>query len=314
MVCVLVCILSICIGSVRITPMEILNTIMGDRNTGGARIIMYVRMPRTIACICAGAGLAAAGAIIQSVLNNPLAGPNIIGVNAGAGFAAIVFCAFFPQLLPIGAFIGALLSVLLVYNIARKTGASKITIVLAGVAVNSFLNAGTDTIFTFFPDALVGGNGFRIGGMSALQPKVLYPACGIIIFALLLSFVLRNELDVLSLGEEAAASLGMNVKLYRFLLLMCAALLAGASVSFAGLLGFVGLIVPHTARFFVGSEARFLLPMSALLGAIFLTSCDVLARTIFSPFEIPVGIILSFLGGPFFIWLLLRKKGGHISD
>lgn len=305
---------SICVGSVQVTPGEIFATIMGEKNTAAARIILYVRLPRTIACISAGAGLAGAGVIIQSVLNNPLASPNIIGVNAGAGLCAVICVAFFPHhpyLLPFAAFAGALVSVMLVYNIARRTGSSKITIVLAGVAVNSLLNAGTDAVHTFVPDALIGGNSFRIGGLSSVQPKILYPACILIAVALVLTFLLRNELDVLSLGEDTAVSLGLSVKTYRFLLLMSAALLAGASVSFAGLISFVGLIIPHCARFMVGSETRFLFPLSAAMGASFLTLCDILARTMFMPFEIPVGIILSFLGGPFFIWLLLKKKGGQ---
>lgn len=308
---VAILITSICVGSVRVYLHEILQTIMGERTSASARIILYVRLPRTIACIAAGAGLASAGVIIQSVLNNPLAGPNIIGVNAGAGFFSILCYALFPayyQLIPIGAFFGALLAVLVVYAISKKTGASKITIVLAGVAVNSVLNAGSDAVHTFVPDALIAGNSFRIGGLDNVQTAILFPAVILIAVALLLAYVLKHELDVLSLGEEVALSLGLHTKVFRFLFLAIAALLAGASVSFAGLLGFVGLLVPHAARFLVGTEIKYLLPLSAIMGASFLTLCDILARTLFRPFEIPVGIILSFLGGPFFIYLLLKKK------
>ena len=308
---------SLCVGAAGVTLPQIWSVLCGERESAAARILLYVRLPRTVAAVFAGAGLAGAGVIIQTLLNNPLAGPNIIGVNAGAGFFAVLFCAVFPaapRFVPLGAFAGALITVLLVYNIARKTGASRITIVLAGVAVNSFLNACTDTVHTLVPDALVGGNTFRIGGLASLSTKTLWPACILIGVALAGALLLRNELDLLALGDDTAASLGLPVKLFRFLLLMAAACLAGASVSFAGLLGFVGLIVPHIARFWVGSETRYLLPLSALLGGAFLTLCDILARTLFAPFEIPVGIILSFLGGPFFIWLLVRRRGERGGD
>ncbi|MEG0753447.1 MAG: iron ABC transporter permease [Angelakisella sp.] len=310
-------VLSLCLGSVPIPLRQFFTVFQGDSSSASARILLYVRLPRTVAALFAGAGLAGAGVIIQSLLNNPLASPNIIGVNAGAGFFAVLCCALFPavpQFVPFGAFLGALLAVLLVYAVAKRTGASRLTIVLAGVAVNSFLNAGTDTVHTFIPDALVGSNAFRIGGLSGLSVQTLRPACMMIALALVFAFLLRNELDILSLGDETAASLGLAVKRYRFLLLIAASCLAGASVSFAGLLGFVGLIVPHTARFLVGSEARWLLPLSALMGAALLTICDLLARLVFAPYELPVGILLSFLGAPFFIWLLLHQRGGRMHD
>lgn len=308
---------SLCFGGVSLSPGQLLAVFGGEKTTAAARILLYVRLPRTAAALFAGAGLAGAGVVIQSLLNNPLAGPNIIGVNAGAGFAAVLCCVFFPalpQVVPVGAFLGALLAVLLVYGVAKRTGASRLTIVLAGVAVNSFLNAGTDTVHTFVPDALVGSNAFRIGGLTGLSAKILWPACLMITLALVFAFLLRNELDILSLGDETAATLGLPVKLYRLLLLVAAACLAGASVSFAGLLGFLGLIVPHAARFLVGAETRWLLPLSALMGALMLTVCDILARVLFAPYELPVGILLSFLGAPFFIWLLLHNRGGRHHD
>ena len=310
-------VLSTCLGAVRVPVSDLWAVLLGERSTPSARILLYVRLPRTVAALFAGAGLAGAGVIIQTLLNNPLAGPNIIGVNAGAGFAAVLCCSLFPArpwLLPWGAFVGALAAVLLVYGVAKKTGASRITIVLAGVAVNSFLNAGTDTIHTLIPDALVGSNAFRIGGLAALSVDTLWPACILIAAALCLAFALRNELDILALGDDIAGSLGLPVRTFRFLLLVAAACLAGASVSFAGLLGFVGLIVPHAARFLAGAETRFLLPLSAAMGAAFLTLCDILARVLFAPYELPVGILLSYIGAPFFIWLLLRQRGGRLHD
>ena len=152
---------------------------------------------------------------------------------------------------------------------------------------------------------------FRVGGFSAIAYGRLLPAGIFIGLSLMLLFTLTNELDVISLGEETAQGLGMPVKKMRTVFLVLSALLAGAAVSFAGLLGFVGLIVPHVARRLVGNENGKLLPFSALFGAGFVTLCDLLARTLFSPYEIPVGIFLSFIGGPFFLFLLIRRKGGH---
>lgn len=137
----------------------------------------------------------------------------------------------------------------------------------------------------------------------------LIPAAVLILFALLLVFSLCNELDVISLGEDTASGLGLPVKKMRTIFLVLAALLAGASVSFAGLLGFVGLIVPHIARSLVGNESKYLLPFSALAGAVFVTLCDLVSRVLFAPYEIPVGILMSFIGGPFFIFLLVKRRG-----
>ncbi len=301
---------SISLGAVNITISDWISILHGEK-TSAYSIIMYVRLPRLIGAVAAGAGLSVAGVIIQSVLNNPLAGPNIIGVNAGAGFFVVLFGALFPTatgILPIAAFVGALITVMLVYYIAKKTGASKMTLVLAGIAVNSFVNAATDTINTVSTISLVNSNNFRIGGLSGININVLKPACIIILVALLITFLLRNEMEVLTLGEDTAKTLGLPVSVFKFILLMLAAILAGASVSFAGLLGFIGLVVPHIARILVGGKTGVLVAVTAILGAFFLVICDLIARLIFAPYELPVGIILAFLGAPFFIYLLLRQR------
>lgn len=314
---IFIIIISLFVGSASISPKQLFSMIVNRENSKALRIMLYVRIPRVFGAVFAGAGLAVSGSIIQSVLNNSLAGPNIIGVNAGAGFAIVLFSSIFPysiSALPFVAFIGALITVLLVYYMARKTGVSKITLVLAGIAINSLLNAASDAVITFVPDALVNSYAFRIGGLSGVNSKVLIPACICIGISILVAICLHNEMDVLSLGEDTAKSLGLPVGWYRFLLLLLAAMLAGASVSFAGLLGFVGLIIPHISRHFVGSEGKYLLPTSALLGASFLTFCDLVARKLFAPYEISVGIILSFLGAPFFLYLLIRKRGKGFHD
>lgn len=302
---------SICIGTVPVSFSNLLHALGNGPYSMEERVLRFVRMPRVCAAALAGMGLAVSGSLIQTVLGNPLAGPNIIGVNAGAGFALVLFSALFPdcyRTMPLAAFAGALITVLLVYGTAKKTGASKITIVLAGVALNSILNAATDAVYVFQSETLMHSSHFRIGGFNGVNAKTLVPAGIAIVLAVILAMCLHNELEVLSLGEETAYSLGLRVPLYRFLFLLLAAVLAGASVSFAGLIGFVGLVIPHVARMMAGEECRYRLPVSALLGAVFVVLCDLLARTLFQPFELPVGIVLSFIGAPCLGYLLLRQR------
>lgn len=313
----LAAVLSLLLGSAAFSPAELWKAAAGGADAVVLRIFLHVRLPRTLACILAGSALAVSGVIIQSVLANPLAGPNIIGVNAGAGFFAVLCAAFLPHwpaAVPTAAFLGALAAMLLVYAIARATRASRIALVLSGVAVSSVLSAGIDAVVTLLPDTLTGASSFRIGGVSGAAMKSLAVPGAYILAGILLAFSLHCEMDLLSLGDDTAKSLGLRMGKFRFLLLLTASVLAGAAVSFAGLLGFVGLIVPHGARFFVGSESRWLLPVSALSGAAFVCVCDVLARILFAPFELPVGIVMSFLGGPFFLYLLIRRKGGRTDN
>lgn len=277
-------------------------------------IFRLVRLPRTLGCLLSGAALAVSGAVIQAVLSNKLASPSIIGVNAGAGLAVTVCCALGSLsgwAIAGSAFLGALIAVLLIVFTAEKAGASRTTVILGGVAVNAFLNALSEALATLIPEVGMLAGDFRVGGFSAVSYVRLLPAGILILLALLMAFSLHNELDVLALGEETAQSLGMNVKAMRTLLLVLAALLAGAAVSFSGLLGFVGLLVPHAMRKIAGSESGFLLPLCALGGGCFVTLCDTAARVIFAPYELPVGILMSVLGGPFFLGLLLKRKGGR---
>ena len=277
-------------------------------------IFRYVRLPRTLGCLLAGAALAVSGAVIQGVLSNKLASPSIIGVNAGAGLAVTLCCAFgclSGWAIAGSAFLGAMISVLLIVFTAEKAGASRTTVILGGVAVNAFLNALSEALSTLIPEVGMLAGDFRVGGFGSVSHVRLIPAGVLICLALLAVFSLHNELDVLSLGEETAQSLGMSVKKIRTVLLVLSAMLAGAAVSFAGLLGFVGLIVPHAVRRLAGCESRYLLPLCAMGGAAFVALCDTAARVVFAPFELPVGILLSVLGGPFFLGLLLKRKGGR---
>ena len=307
-------ILSGCLGSASMSFEELKNAILGGTETAYGRIFWYARFPRTIACMLSGAALAVSGAMIQGVLTNKLASPGIIGVNAGAGLAVTICCVmgvFSGWVIAGAAFGGAIAAVLLVAFTAQKIGASRTTVILGGVAVNSCLNAASEALSILIPEAALQAADFRVGGFSSVVYERLLPAGILILLGLMLTMTLTNELDVISLGEDTAQGLGMPVKKMRTLFLGLAALLAGAAVSFSGLLGFVGLIVPHVSRKLIGNENGKLIPFCALCGASFVTLCDLMARTLFSPYEIPVGILMSFIGGPFFLFLLMNRKGGH---
>lgn len=311
----IVAILSLCIGSVPLTPEQIFAVLTGqDTTSAAAKILLYSRLPRTCAALLAGSALAVSGAVIQTVLYNPLASPGVIGVNSSAGLAVALVCAVSPfaqQWTPFVAFFGGLLGVLMVLGLSERTGASKMTVVLAGIAVSNLFSAGIDAVVTLVPDALNGVSDFRIGGLSGVTMSQLAPAAVMIFVSLVLILSMSEQINILSLGSDTAQSLGLPVRPVRLILLTLAAALSGAAVSFAGLLGFVGLIVPHIMRQFAGEESFPLLLSSILGGAFFVTLCDLLARVLFAPYELPVGIVLSFAGAPFFLWLLFRQRGGR---
>ena len=307
-------VLGIALGSTSLSFSEIISVFGSEFSTAGGRIFLYVRLPRTAASLICGAALAVSGAVIQGVLANRLASPSIIGVNSGAGLAVTLCTAFgiYGGLrLSLFAFLGAFATVMAVSLLARRTGASRGTLILLGVAVNSLLNAFSEAVVTFIPEVGVMSNDFKVGEFSSVTYTRLLPAVVLIAVSLVILFTLTNELDVLTLGEDSARSLGMNTSLIRTLFLMLAAVLAGCAVSLAGLLSFVGLIVPHAVRRLSGSKASRLLPLSAIFGGAFVCLCDTAARSLFSPYEIPVGIIMAFLGAPFFVFILIKGKGGH---
>lgn len=307
---------SICVGSVPIAPGDVADVLLRqDTSSKFYQIITFVRLPRLLAAMLSGGALAVAGVLLQAVLNNALASPSTIGVNVGAGLATLLLAAVLPgylQYTPLAAFAGALLAALLVYLLAAKTGASRMTLILAGVAVSSFLSAFTDTLLTLFPESQMNRVAFMIGGFSGVSMEGMGFALWLIPVGLLVAWVLSYDLNVLVLGDETASSLGVRTRLLRMVYLVLSALLSGCAVSFCGLLGFIGLIVPHAARFLIGEDHRFLVPMCILTGSCFALLCDLLARTLFAPYELPVGIVMSFLGGPFFLYLLLRQKRGRL--
>ena len=307
--------LGISLGSTRISPADFLQAVLSGSTTDSTyRIVMYSRLPGVLGALLAGSALSVSGAILQSVLQNPLASPNIIGVNSGAGLMVLLCSAFFPAmdaLLPFAAFLGALATAMLIFALAMGPGVSRITLVLTGIAMSSILGAGMNCIMILYPDAYIGASTFLVGGLSGLTIQGLrFPAIYILI-GLLLAMLMRRDMNIIALGTDTAKALGMSVNRTRFLLIFTAAILAGAAVSFAGLIGFVGLVVPHAIRFLIGNDNRYLVPASAFGGAAFVILCDLVSRMAFAPYVLPVGILLSFIGGPFFIYLIIRNRRDH---
>lgn len=302
--------ISLAVGSSKV---DILSLIMGllSKESADYRILFYVRLPRSIAALLCGSALAVAGIITQAVLNNPMAAPNIIGVNAGAGLGAILCMAIAPSAvfaLAPSSFCGALIACLLIYAIAQKTGASRITITLVGIAVSSILTSFINIVKILFPDSVYNMTSFSVGGLGGVDFSLIKYTAPIILLCLICSVFLSKDMDVMCLGEDMASSLGMNVKRLRFTLMILASILAGCAVSIAGLLGFVGLVIPHIVRRFTGNSHILLIPAGALCGAGFVLICDILSRVLFAPYEIPVGILLALIGGFFFIGLILSKR------
>lgn len=304
-------ILSLAVGSAGYSIQEILKALFSQEDSPVKTIVLNLRLPRIILAILIGSSLSAAGALLQSVMRNPLADPGTIGVSAGAGTAATTILLIFPQLsasVPLFAFGGAALACVLIYTMAWKGGVDPTRIILSGVAINSVLGAYNSLLQLMNSDSLEGVLAFMNGSLSGrgwhqVQIAACYASVGLV-----MAFLCIKSANALQLGEEMAKSLGVKVSLNRVLLSAVAAFLAAATVSVAGMIGFVGLVVPHIARLLVGSDYKVMMPVSVVLGAVVLLAADTIGRTVVPGMEIPVGIVMAVCGGPFFLYLL-RKKG-----
>ena len=291
-----------------------LSVFYGLRGTAESvsRILWFVRVPRTAAALLCGAALSTAGYLMQEALPNALASPSIMGVNAGAGLFALLAALLFPFAICarfVLAFLGALLSIALVLLIAKRAGYSRTVIVLSGVAVSALMGAAVNGIVSFFPNAVADKQAFTLGGFVGVSYAGLAFAAVFILPALLFGTFLAGGIDLFALGDEIAEGLGLSVTRHRLLTLLTATVLAAAAVSIGGL---IGLIVPNVMRrVFPGQlPARKMLLLSALYGSVLLTAADFLARRLFYPYELPVGLLLSLLGAPFFIWMLMHRARG----
>lgn len=308
---VLVFIISLFVGSSKISIIDSMKGLFDSSNNTISIIMRNIRLPRVIGAVVAGAGLAASGVLLQNITNNELASPNIIGVNSGAGLITIILLSIFPSFInyiSIGSFIGAFLTTILILSISYRIGNNKVSIILSGIAITTLLNAGINLISLIDNDVLDSYKYFSIGSLNGINIKQLIIPIIFIIISLVISIITSSKSETLILGDSLAKSLGTRVTLYRIITILCASMLASAVVSFAGLLGFVGLVVPHIARKINGCSLKDSIITSSIVGAILVLVCDTLGRIIFYPTEIPVGIIMAFVGCPFFIYLLLRRK------
>jgi iron complex transport system permease protein len=286
-------------------------------------IVWQVRMPVVIGAALVGSALAVAGVLFQGMLRNPLADPFLIGTSSGAALgAAIAFVlpldtlyGSFFLLTPFLAFVGAVLTVLLVYAIARVGGQTPVvTLLLAGVVVNAVLVAFQTLILTLSPHAqfsIVALFNWLTGGVAVTSWSPIIVVGAIILIGIVFSLTLARVLDAFGLGEESAAHLGLHVERYKLLIIIVGSLLTAAAVSISGLIGFVGLVTPHAMRLLLGPRHRLLLPASALGGAIFLTVADLLGRVVIAPAVLPVGVFTALVGAPFFLYLLRSSKRAY---
>ena len=314
LLCILVLsiIISVGIGSVKIPIETVVKSIFNtnpDELTNS--IVINMRLPRALLAVMIGMSLGTAGALLQAVMKNPLADPGIIGVSTGASCAAIFVMLLFPTLMkyvPAFAFAGGVVAVALVYALSWKNGISPVHIVLSGVAVNAVFGAVVSILSILNSDKIQGVLVWMNGSLASKGWATVIQLSPYLVIGLIAALFCISGCNILQLGDEAAASLGTKVTRTRVLISLCGAFLAGITVSFVGVIGFVGLVVPHITRILVGSDYKRMLPCTMLMGGTVLLIADTLSRTLFAPIELPVGSIMALAGGPFFLYLLRKSK------
>jgi len=310
-------ILSIAIGSVFIPPAEVWRVLTGVASNETFRtILLNIRLPRTALIALVGAALAGSGATYQGLFRNPLADPYLIGVAAGAGLGAILAMSLnWPYTMlglfavPLAAFIASLLTVYLVYTFAHIGRTVPTTnLILAGVAVSSFATSITTFLMLRSSGEVRRAISWLLGGVSLVGWDVTLALIPYLAIGMTMLVLTGYSLNLLQFGDDQAAQMGLNVRRAKFMIIVAASLVTAAAVSFAGIIGFVGLIVPHVVRIWWGVDYRRLIPLSILGGASVLLFADVLSRIVLAPQELPVGIVTALAGAPFFLWVLRRAK------
>ncbi|MBP2144253.1 iron complex transport system permease protein [Methanococcus voltae] len=319
---IIISIYSICTGEYQLSIMDIINSIFGNGSVASDLVIWNIRIPRVLAATVAGVSLAVSGAVMQCVLRNPLASPYTMGVSHGAMFGACVAIMLLGvgsadshgsivvdnfQAVSVFAFIGSLIGVFVVLGLAKLRRLTPESMILAGVAMGSLFTAGT-TLLQYFADemqlaAMVYWTFGDLGRAGWTEITIMF---AIAVISMIYFIYKRWDYNALESGEETAKSVGVNTERTRLLGMVMASLLTSICVSFLGIIGFIGLICPHLVRIAVGGDYRYLIPLSALVGAVIVTFSDLIATTIISPIVLPVGILTSFLGAPMFLYLLMR--------
>ncbi|QKF82831.1 FecCD family ABC transporter permease [Halarcobacter ebronensis] len=317
-------VLNITIGAFSISFSEILNTLLDPQNNKiYYQVLMDIRIPRVVLGALVGVAFGISGAMMQTLFKNPLADPSIIGVSAGASAGVVLFMllgSFLPTLLysgflsylslPLSAFLGSVITIFAIYKLATIYNKVAVTVMLlAGIAINAMLGALVG-LFTYVSteDELKSFTFWTMGSLANADMKVILTIFPIVVATYIFAIRKKVELNLMLLGEDEAKNSGVNAEKLKKQLILFVSLAIGTSVAFCGIIGFVGLVVPHIARLIVGSNHKFYLPLSAILGAFILLWADSLARVIISPAELPIGIITSLLGAPFFLWLLIKNR------
>jgi len=299
------------IGSVSLSFAEVIGAFMEEGSSVARTIVHYIRLPRNLMAVLVGANLATSGVLLQAVMKNPLADPGITGVSTGASVVAIFIILAAPRfigLLPLFAFFGGALACAVVFWMAWKNGISPLRIVLAGIAVNTILGGFISLLSLLYSDRIQSALFWLNGSLSLTTWHQVLGLLPYSVLGLGVSFLLIRQANLLQLGDEGAQNLGVNLSRSRLALSATAVFLAGISTAQVGIIGFVGLIVPHAARMVLGSNHQWTLPFSMVLGSLVLLIADTLGRSLVGAIEIPVGIITSLIGGSFFLYLL-RKRG-----
>ena len=300
----------VAIGTNHYRLIDVWKVLFVDDGSAMRMIVWQLRLPRVLTAGLIGVCLSLAGCILQGVMRNNLASPSTIGVTSGASFVGYITLVAFPALsylLPIGSILGAFLTTMLIYALAYQKGVSPVKMILSGLAVSALFGAFNDIIKTFFADSLGNASSFLVGGLNGIVWKDFYMVLPYAVIGIFVCAFLPSKMNILMLGDETANSLGLKTEWFRFFLIVVSSLLSGAAIAAAGLISFVGLIVPHIARLLVGSNYKFLFPASIFLGFFLVVVCDTIGRVVLQPGEVPVSIILSFIGAPFFLFLLRTR-------
>lgn len=309
---VLAALVSIGLGSVQFSLGETIAILQGQGEAAADTILWDIRIPRVFLALLIGANLAASGALLQAVMQNPLADPGLTGVSSGAAVTVLFILLAAPgyaSMVPLAAIIGAAAAAVMVYAWAysKRSGFSPIRIILSGVAVNAVFGGIVGLLSILYSDKLPGALQWLNGSLSGKGMDTVLLLLPYSVIGWIAALLCIRKANILRLGEQVAHNLGQNLTGIRFALSFVAVYLAAISVSMVGLIGFIGLIVPHISRMLIGSDYRFSLPLSMMLGSVILLAADTIGRTVFSPLEIPSGIVMAMVGGPYFLHLMRKE-------
>lgn len=308
-ICVVATLVCVAVGSVEYTVPQVVDAIFHE--DAEARLIIWnVRLPRILCGGIVGICLSLAGCILQGVMRNHLASPSTIGVTSGASFVGYMMLLVFPQyshMLPVGSIVGSFATTMTIYALAYDKGVSPVKMILSGMAVSAVFGAFNDMIKIFFSERLADATGFMVGSLNGVSWDDFRLVLPYALVGVCICFFLPAKMNILMLGDEMANTLGLRTERFRLFLIAVSSLLAGTSIAVAGMISFVGLIVPHIARLIIGSDHKYLFPTSIFMGYSFVVICDTVGRVILPVGNLSVSVVLSFIGAPFFLYLLRKK-------